>query len=82
MKTRKYYTFIVCNLTPFSAGGVELPIKFSKKGGGELDRGERSQLLEGGDFLQGGCNFHIKNKVKSEIVNDKKVYNQKYLSLP
>ena len=26
----------------------------------------------GGDFFQRGCNFHIKNKVKSEIVNDKK----------
>ena len=39
------------------------------------------QLLEGGDawkegddFFQrgGGCNFHIKNKWKSEIFNDKK----------
>ena len=36
------------------------------------------QLLEGGcwerggDFFQGGCNFHIKNKLKSEIFNDKK----------
>ena len=27
---------------------------------------------EGGDFFQGGCNFHIKNKLKSEIFNDKK----------
>ena len=48
---------------------------------GELDRGKglkistfRGGLLgkRGGDFFQGGCNFHIKNKVKSEIVNDKK----------
>ena len=36
------------------------------------------QLLEGGcwerggDFFQGSCNFHIKNKLKSEIFNDKK----------
>ena len=27
---------------------------------------------EGGDFFQRGCNFHIKKKGKSEIVNDKK----------
>ena len=27
---------------------------------------------EGGDFFQGGCDFHIKNKLKSEIFNDKK----------
>ena len=23
-------------------------------------------------FFHGGCNFHIKNKLKSEIINDKK----------
>ena len=28
-----------------------------------------------------GCNFHIKNKLKSEIFNDKKVYKQKYFSV-
>ena len=40
---------------------------------------DRTSLLEGGwweggDFFQeaGGCNFHIKNKLKSEIFNDKK----------
>ena len=27
---------------------------------------------EGGDFFQGGCNFHISNKLKSETFNDKK----------
>ena len=38
------------------------------------------QLLEGGcwerggDFFQEGCNFHIKNKLKSEIFNDKKSF--------
>ena len=48
-------------------GGVELPAKFSKRG---ILTGP--QLLEGGDFFQGGCNFHIKNKLKSEIFNDKK----------
>ena len=25
-----------------------------------------------GDFFQGGCSFYIKNKLKSEIFNDKK----------
>ena len=29
------------------------------------------QLLEGGDFFQGGWNFHTK-KTKCEIFNDKK----------
>ena len=27
----------------------------------------------GGDFFQGGCSFFIKNKLKSEIFNDKKL---------
>ena len=37
-----------------------------------------TQLLEGNSgkerdsFFKGGCNFHIKNKLKSEIFNDKK----------
>ena len=50
------------------------------------------QLLEGGcwergrvTFLGGGgegCNFHIKNKLKCEIFNDKKSYKQNNFSLP
>ena len=62
---------------PLSAVGVEPPTKFSKRGGLA-----GPQLLEGdcwergGDFFQGGCNFHIKNKLKSEIFNAKKVYKQ------
>ena len=28
------------------------------------------------DLFQGGCNFQIKNKQKSGIFNDKKVYKQ------
>ena len=42
---------------------------------GELDRGKGLKIstFRGGvTFFRGGCNFHIKNKVKSEIVNDKK----------
>ena len=48
-------------------GGGEPPTKFSKKGGLT-----GPWLLEGGDFFQVGCNFHIKNKLKSEIFNEKK----------
>ena len=49
---------------------------------GELDRGKglkistfRGGLLgkRGVTFFR-GCDFHIKNKVKSEIVNDKKEF--------
>ena len=29
-------------------------------------------LYKDGEGGGGGCNFHIKNKLKSEIVNDKK----------
>ena len=27
---------------------------------------------DGGDILQGGCSFYIKNKLKSKILSDKK----------
>ena len=64
--------------SPFLLGcGVNPPTTFSKSGGLT-----RPQLLEGGcwerggDFFQEGCDFHIKNKLKSEIFNDKKVYKQ------
>ena len=61
---------------PLSARGLNLQQNFQKEGGLT-----GSQLLvgvagkEGGDFFQrinGGCNFRIKNKLKSEIFNDKK----------
>ena len=35
----------------------------------------------GNDLFQGGCSFYIKNKLKSGIFNDKKVYRQKCFSL-
>ena len=62
---------------PLSAGGLSLQPNFQKGGrwGGGLTG---PQLLkgvagkEGGDFFQGGCNFHISNKLKSETFNDKK----------
>ena len=56
-------------------GGGRLSLQLNFQKGGGLTR---PQLLEGGsgkkggDFFQGGCNFHIKNKLKSEIFNDKK----------
>ena len=47
------------------------PTKFLKRGagGGGLTG---PQLLEGVTFFRGGCNFNIKNKLKSEIFNDEK----------
>ena len=62
---------------------IEPPTKFSKRGGST-----GPQLLEGvagkdgGDrFRVGSCYFHIKNKLKSQIFNDKKVYKQNIFSL-
>ena len=61
--------------TPLSAGGVEPPTKFSKRGGRLTGLLEGGCWERGGDFFQGeGCNFHThtKKKLKSEIFNDKK----------
>ena len=65
---------------------VEPPTKFSKTGGG--GRGLTGpQLLEGGcwerqvTFFKGLQFSHTKNKLKSEIFNDKKVYRQKHFSV-
>ena len=71
----------MCTPSPF-CWGVELPAKFSKKGGGLTV----SQFLEGGcwekegDLFQGDYCFYIKNKLKSEIFNDKKVFELKFFS--
>ena len=46
----------MCTPPPLSAGRIEPPTKSSKRGG-----------LTG---PEGGCNCHIKNKLKSEIFND------------
>ena len=41
-----------------------------------------SLIFRGDDLFEGGdCNFYIKDKLKSEIFNDKKVYKQKYFSV-
>ena len=65
---------------PFPLGGTEPPTKFSKREGLT-----GSKFLEGGLLgkrgwpFSGGCNLYIKNKLRSEIFNDKKVYKQKCL---
>ena len=60
---------------PYFCRRVEPPIKFSKRAalaGPQLLEGVAGK--EGDNFFQGAgsCNFHIKNKLKSEIFNDKK----------
>ena len=58
--------------TLFSAGGLNLQPNFQK---GALDRTLTSRggcWKRGGNFFQGGLQFLQKNKLKSEIVNDKK----------
>ena len=52
-------------------GGVKPPTKLLE--GGCWERG--------GDFFQEGCNFHIKNKLKSEIFIDKKKFISKNIFL-
>ena len=49
-----------------AGGGLNLHPNFQKGG---LDRTSTFREIE---FFQGGCDFHIKNKLKSEIFNDKK----------
>ena len=74
---------IVCT-TPFLLGGWTSNQIFKKGGAGLTGPQllERVAGKEGWLFSWGwGCNFHIKNKLKSEIFNDKKVYKQKYFSL-
>ena len=50
-----------------SAGGGWASNQIFKKGGAD-----KTSTFRGGGFFQGGCNFHIKNKLKSEKFNDKK----------
>ena len=50
--------------TPSGRGDLSLQPNFQKGGG---LTGKRGRL-----FLGGGCNFHIKDKLKSKIFNDKK----------
>ena len=54
-------------------GGVELPTKFSKRGGlVEPQLLERVAGKDGMTFVRGQCNFLTHTKKKSEIFNNKK----------
>ena len=79
---------IVCTPppSPFLQGGrgVEPTTKFWKSGGLTRPQLLERDCWERGGWLfsgRGSCNFHIKNELKSEIFNGKKVYKQKCLSL-
>ena len=65
----------------FLLWGIELPSKFSRGGAWQDLNVQRGLLGKRGDFFQGGCNFHIKIKLKFEIFNHIKVYKQNYFSL-
>ena len=68
----QYIFIVVCTPPPFCRG-VEPPTKFSERWGltgPQLLEGVTRK--EGATFFRGGCDFHIKNKLKSEIFNDKK----------
>ena len=61
--------------SPLSAGGSWASNQILKKGAaltGPQRLGGGVARKEGGDFFQGGCSCHKKNKLKSEIFNDKK----------
>ena len=64
-----------CAPPSLSAGRVEPPTKFSEGG---LDR---TSAFRGGDFFQGGCNFHTKNKSKliQLLLKDKIVLRMKII---
>ena len=58
-------------------GGGRSSHHIFKKGGGRVNRISvfREGLLgKKIDLFQGVCNFYIKNKLKSEIINDKKKF--------
>ena len=63
---------IVCN-PPSFCWGVEPETKFSKRGGAWLDLSfQMAGCWERGGDFSGGLQFSHKNKLKSDIVNDKK----------
>ena len=82
MKNRSYRYHSVHPL-PFLLGGVEAPTKFSEREGAwqDLNRGGWLFLMGWGWRGGGRLQFLHKNKLKSEIFNDKKVYKQKCFSL-
>ena len=79
-KKKKLYIYSVQTPPPpFLQGGeLSFQLNFQKGGGAWQGKGLKISTFRGGllgkrgvTFFR-GCDFHIKNKVKSEIVNDKK----------
>ena len=72
---------------PFLLGGGgagEPHIKFLNEGGGALRGPQFLRWVaekEGVPVFQGWCNLLTKNKLKSGIFNDKKVYKQEFFVL-
>ena len=69
---------------PLSAAEeAESPTKFSKRGSlTGLQSLEGGWWGKGGDFIRRVWNFYTKDKLKSEIFNDKKKFiNKKYFSM-
>ena len=59
---------------PGGGGGGEAPTQCSKKGG--LTGPQFLERVTGKEwitFFKGGCNFYMKENLKSDIFNDKKV---------
>ena len=75
MGIEQFYV-ILCIPPRLSAGGG-----FKKEGFNGISILEGGCWERGSDFFQKGYNFYIKNKLKSEIFKDKKVYKQKYFSV-
>ena len=77
MKNRSYRYHSVHPLPFLQKGeGLRLQLNFQKGRGPD-----RISIEEGGFFQWGGLQFLHKNKLKSEIFNDKKVCKQKCFSL-
>ena len=75
------YVYIVCTPPPFLLVGWTSCQIFKKGSLIGLQLWEGVAGKEGGNLFQGGYNFYEKNKLKSEIFNEKKVCKQKYFSL-
>ena len=77
----KLFYDIMCTTPPLFTGGW-MSCQIFKKGvltGPQFLEGGCWE--KGGNLFQEGCSFYIKNKLKSEIFNDKKFYEQKCFSL-
>ena len=80
MGIEQFYV-ILCIPPRLSAGGGGGGGRFKKEGFNGISILEGGCWERGSDFFQKGYNFYIKNKLKSEIFKDKKVYKQKYFSV-